>query len=70
MTRLANLMCDLNDLLGLEAALQSRWQHRVREQPQLVERVLAEVGMLKKERRIRVSPAAAAEDLFKRWSTT
>lgn len=68
MNRTALLMLQLNDILGPATAMTPRWQHRVRTSPALVESVLAEVKMLKQESRIRLSPAAAAEDLFKRLS--
>ena len=66
--RIGTLMCDASDILGVAAAMQSRWQHRARSEPDLMERVLAEVRVMKVEDRIRVSAAAAAEDLYKRWS--
>lgn len=62
----AHLMLDMGEILGPEAALQLRWQQRARQHPHLLESVLAEVKMLTQEGRIRTSPAAAAEDYWKR----
>lgn len=62
---LYDMLCDV---LGNDEAMKSHWIARARQQPRLLERVLAEVKMLKQERRITKSPAAAANDLWQRWA--
>lgn len=55
------------DLFGVQF-LPSRWIDRIRRNPDLVQRVLADVGSMQKERRIRTTAAAAAENLFQMWA--
>lgn len=58
----------LEDILGPDEAMKPHWIARARQQPRLLERVLAEVKMLKQEGRITKSPAAAANHLWALWS--
>lgn len=43
------------------------WRMRIRRDPDLVERVLAEVSLMQREGRIRDDAGAAAYDLWRRW---
>lgn len=57
-TNMTHLYQDAIDLFGVQF-LPLNWIERIRRQPKLAERVLAEVKMLKQEGRITKSPAAA-----------
>ena len=63
-------MGKLREVLGADEMMRAggHWRaDHVREHYELTERALAEVVALIKEGKIRTNPAAALEDLIKRW---
>ena len=63
------LIEDYRELCGAESLARygGAWRLRMREDPRLVQRVIAVVRVMKREGRIRVDAGAAAHDLWKRW---
>lgn len=65
---MTHLHQDAIDLFGVQF-LPSRWIERIRSQPRLVEAVLADVGSMAKEGRVRTTTSQAAENLWQMWNT-